>query len=634
MKQRKRLLPPATFFMRLVLGGFALTTAGHAATQNPTLSVRLDQNMVRTQISLVDRQAHLLRVETCIKDVTADEVDFSMPVWTPGSYLVREFARHVLDFTAHDSNGTRLPAAKLNKNTWRVNTAGSGEVCISYSLYANERSVRTSHVDADHAFLSPAGVFFRVSDRPDAAHAITIDAPAGWGVFTGLPNQQGSWIASNFDVLVDSPIEVGPHETLEFEFDGTPHRIVLAGTTDIDKEKMAEDISKIVSEVSSIFGQHPFEDYTFIISLVDSGGGGLEHLNSSVCMANRWDLENPDKYRNFLSLVAHEYFHAWNVKRFRPEALGPFDYNNEVYTRDLWVAEGITSYYDDLCTLRAGFYEKPAKYLEERAKAFKKEADRAGSRRMSMAESSHEAWIKLYRPDENSTNSTISYYTKGALVTLMLDLRIRRLSSGNHTLRDVLRKGWETYTVHGKGFPEGAVAELSSDVVGEEMADFFETYVNGTAALKPNDELRWVGLELKVQPDSSKSSLEKDADGFPLAAWLGMTTKSSNGLCRIDTVVEGGPAWLAGLNHDDLILAIGESRVTSSNLQNRLERAGPGSLEFTLYRGQSLRRIEVTPERRRLESWKIEPLENISDEQAAAYQEWLGSPHPAHGKSN
>lgn len=632
MKQRTRFLPTARSVIRIALAGFALTIAGHAAFQDPTLSARSDQNMVRTHIRLVDRQAHLLHVETCIKNVAADEVDFSMPVWTPGSYLVREYARNVLDFAAHDKSGNPLVASKLNKNTWRVNTTGTEEICVSYSLYANERSVRTSHVDADHAFLSPAGVFFRVSDRPDAAHEITIDAPTDWSVFTGLPNQQGSWVASDFDVLVDSPIEVGPHEALDFDLDGTPHRIVLAGTTDVDREKLVADISKIVSEVSSIFGQHPFENYTFIISLVDSGGGGLEHLNSSVCMANRWDLDNPDKYRGFLSLVAHEYFHAWNVKRFRPEALGPFDYNDEVYTRDLWVAEGITSYYDDLSTLRAGFYDKPTKYLEERAKAFKKEADRAGSQRMSMAESSHEAWIKLYRPDENSTNSTISYYTKGALVALMLDLRIRRLSSGSRTLRDVLRLGWKTYTANGRGFPEGAMAELSSEVAGEDMAAFFETYVNGTAGLEPNDELRWVGLELKVQPDSSESSLEKDPDGFPLAAWLGMTTKNSSGLCRIDTVVEGGPAWLAGLNHDDLLLAIGDTRISSSNLQNRLERAGTGSLEFTLFRGQNLRRIEVTPERRRLESWKMTPLEKISDEQATAYQEWLGSAHPARNK--
>jgi predicted metalloprotease with PDZ domain len=585
--------------------------------------------MVRTNIRLADRHAHLIHVDTNLDEVTAEHVDFSMPVWTPGSYLIREFARHVLDFSARDGEGKRLPVTKLDKNTWRVTTSGAAELSVSYSLYANEVSVRTSHVDADHAFLSPAGLFFRVSDRPDAAHEITVDCPDGWEVFTGLPSSGDSWIAADFDTLIDSPLEVGPHEVLGIHLDGTPHRIVLAGATDVDRDQLKADISKIIAEVSSIFGQLPFEHYTFIISLVDSGRGGLEHLNSSVCMANRWELSKPEKYRDFLSLVAHEYFHAWNVKRFRPEALGPFDYDTEVYTRDLWVAEGITSYYDDLCTLRAGFYDKPEKYLEERATAFKKEAERAGSRRMSMAESSHEAWIKLYRPDENSTNSSISYYSKGALVSFMLDLRIRRSSSGTHCLHDALRLGWETYTTKGVGFPEGAMTALASEVAGEDLAPFFETCVNGTAPLEPNDDLRWVGLELRLEPEPSKRSLEKDGDGFPLGPWLGMTAKNSGGLCRIDTLVEGGPAWTAGLNHGDLLLAIGDTRVSAGNLQERLDRAGSGTLEFTFFRGQSMRHLEVTPDVRRLETWKISPIDQITDEQAAAYEQWLGTPHPA-----
>lgn len=585
--------------------------------------------MVRTHIDLADRQAHLVRLETSIDGVESDHIDFSMPVWTPGSYLVREYARHVLDFQARDPAGQPLPVTRLDKNTWRVDTVGHAAVSISYSVYANELSVRTSHVDSDHAFLSPAGLFFRVSDRPDAAHEITVDSPEGWEVFTGMPHVGNTWVAADFDVLVDSPLEVGPHEALGFDVDGVPHRIVLAGQSDVDREQLVSDISKIVTEVSSIFGHHPFADYTFIISMVDSGGGGLEHLNSSVCMANRWDLSKPDKYRGFLSLVAHEYFHAWNVKRFRPEALGPFDYDNEVYTRDLWVAEGITSYYDDLCTLRAGFYDKPETYLEERAKAFQKEADRAGSRRMSMAESSHEAWIKLYRPDENSTNTTISYYSKGALVSFMLDLRIRRLSSGSRSLQDALRLGWETYTTKGVGFPEDAMSTLSSEVAGDDMSVFFDTYVRGTAPLEPNDDLRWVGLELKVEPGSTKRPIGKDADGFPLSPWLGVTTKSSSGLCRIDTVTEGGPAWIAGLNHDDLVLAIGEARVSSSSLQDRLDRTPAGPVEITFFRGQSLRRLSLTPELKRLESWKLVPLETVSDEQAAAYETWLGVPHPS-----
>ncbi len=585
--------------------------------------------MVRTHISLSDRHAHLVHLETNLRDVSADVVEFSMPVWTPGSYLVREFARNVLDFSARDGEGTSLAVSKVDKNTWRVETAGASSLTVSYTVYANELSVRTSEVNAEHAFLSPAGLFFQVSDRPEAAHQLSVECPQGWSVFTGLPHSDGSWTASSFDILVDSPLEVGPHETFQFEHDGVPHRVVLAGRSHLDQVQLKQDIAKIVAEVASVFGQMPFDDYTFIMSMVDSGGGGLEHLNSSVCMTNRWEVTKPDKYRGFLSLIAHEYFHAWNVKRFRPEALGPFDYEREVYTRDLWVAEGITSYLDDLSTLRAGFYDKTSRYLDERAEAFRKEAERPGSKRMSMADSSHSAWIKLYRPDENSANSSISYYSKGALVSLMLDLRIRRLTSGQRTIADVLRLGWDRYTTKGVGFPEGAMQELASEIAGDDLGPFFSDYIHGTVPLQPNDDLRWVGMKLEAKPESTERPLDLDEEGFALEAWLGASTSNSGGLCRVDKVVEGGPAWKAGLNHADLILAINGTRASSGNLQDRLDRAGPGEVEISFFRGQSLRTLRVTPERRRLENWKLVPLETLTDEQASAFELWLKSPHPS-----
>ncbi len=606
--------------------------AARSAPPLPSTPMTPTTPAVRSIVRLHETHAHRIHVETTVEHVDGETLDVSMPVWTPGSYLVREYARHVLDLAARDADGAPLPVTKLDKNTWRVTTRGSATVTVSYALHANERSVRTNHADADHAFLSPAGVFMRVSDRPDAPHRITVEAPDEWEVFTSLPRDGQAFVAADFDVLVDSPLEVGPHEVLAFEHDGVPHRIVLAGDNELDRDVLLTDVTAIVAEVASVFGHMPFEDYTFILAFVDSGGGGLEHLASSVCMIDRWAVtSSADKYRNVLSLIAHEYFHAWNVKRFRPEALGPFDYDREVYTRDLWVAEGVTSYYDDLCTLRAGYYPDAKKYLEERANAFRKEAERPASQRMSMAQSSHDAWIKLYRPDENSANSTISYYSKGALVAMMLDLRILRLTAGRAGLRDVLRLGWETYTTQGIGFPEGAFQQLASEVAGEDLASFFDAYVRGTDPLAPDDDLRWVGLRLTVKPKApGDRRLEEDADGFPLEPRLGLDTSGANGLCKIDAVLEGGPAWSAGLNPDDLLLAIDGMRVSPGDLRDRLDRAGGGGpVEVTFFRGQSLRRVLVEPELRRLEDWSLEPLDEVTDEQAAAYEAWLGSKHPS-----
>ena len=588
-----------------------------------------EASMIRYQLSFPDRQAHRVDVRLEVDTDGAATVDVSMPVWTPGSYLVREFAKNVLDLTAEAPDGGALAVQKVDKNTWRVSTGGAERVAVTYTLHANERSVRTNHVDEGHAFLSPAATFLRVDGREAAPHRIEFELPEGWGAFSGLEERDGGFTARDYDLLVDSPFELGPHEVLEFEHDGVPHYLVLAGENDLDREKFVEDVRTIVAEVASVFGTMPFERYTFLLLLVDQGGGGLEHLDSSVCMGSRWGLHDPKRYRGFLSLIAHEYFHAWNVKRFRPVALGPFDYDRENYTPDLWVCEGVTSYYDDLCTLRAGFYDKPAKYLSERADAWRKEAERPGSQRMSLAQSSHDAWIKLYRPDDNSTNSSISYYSKGALVALQLDLRIRRLTGGRSTLATALRIGWEQTAAKGEGFPERGMEAFASEAAGEDLTSWFDGVVRGTDPLAPNDDLRWVGMELKVVPKKNPRDLPQDAQGFPLEPSLGITTRSQDGFVRVDNVLEGGAAWHAGLQHDDLVVAVDDLRVSTSTLGHRLERAAGGPVELVFLRDQTLHRLTVQPDQRRLEDWKLAPLEEVTDEQAAAYEEWTGFPHPS-----
>lgn len=585
--------------------------------------------MIRYHVSFPELLAHRVQVRMSLGGLDGGALDIAMPVWSPGSYLVREYARHVLDLQASSASGETLATEKIAKNIWRIHTNGATAVQVDYALYANELSVRTNEVNGQHAFLQSPGTFFRHEGSAAAPHHITVDPPLGWDVFTPLSKETDGWTATDYDELADSPFELGPHEQLSFEVNGVTHHMVMAGESDVDSEQLLKDVTTICTEVASIFGQMPFDDYMFIFLLVDSGGGGLEHKNSSVCMSNRWDLVKPKNYRRFLSLVAHEYFHAWNVKRFRPEALGPFDYDTENYTPDLWVAEGITSYFDDLSTARAGFVDKIETYLDDRASAFRSEAERPGSARTSLTASSFDAWIKLYRPDENSTNSTVSYYSKGALVAFMLDMRIRRLSAGERGLADVLRLGWSRYTAQDQGFPAGALLTLSGEVAGTDLTGFFDAYVNGTAPLAPNEDLAWVGLALEVTPDKTERQLPQDDDGFTLEPWLGITTQSKSGLVSVNTVLEGGPAYAAGLNHDDLILAIDEMRVTPSTLSNRLDRTAGAEISLTLYRGQELKVLKVTPELRRLSQWKLSPVADVSDEQLAAFRNWCGWDHPS-----
>ena len=585
--------------------------------------------MISYDVDLSRAAAHRVAVRMSVRPADAPTLDVALPVWTPGSYLVREFARNVLDLSATDAEGQPLPVEKLDKNTWRVATGGAGLVRIDYELYANERSVRTSHADDRHAFLSPAATFLFVRGRLDEPHRVTVAAPRGWRVFTALAEDGGGWRADDYDTLVDSPLEVGPHRVLEYEQQGVPFRIVLAGEGAVDEERLRDDTAQVTASVAGIFGSLPFERYLFLFELVDSGGGGLEHEDCCVCMVSRWSLSKPSDYRGFLGLVAHEFFHAWNVKRFRPAALGPFDYDKENYTADLWVAEGITSYYDDLSVLRAGLYPKVEDYLSDRAKGFKELAELPGARRMSLARASRDTWIKFYRPDENSSNSSVSYYSKGALVALMLDLRIARLTSGERGLADVLRLGWQRYTAAGQGYPEGAIAALASEVAGADLSGFFADYVDGTEPLDPSADLARVGLRLSVEPETTERDLARDPDGFPLAPTLGVTTVDEAGLCKVSVVLEDGAAFAAGLSVDDVILAVDEMRVGPGTLQDRLDRTRGEPIALTVWRGQSLRRIDVTPRLQRLESWKLLPVEQPSAEQKEAFERWTGAELPA-----
>jgi len=585
--------------------------------------------MIRYHLTFEEAREHRVHVRMTVPEAPAGGFEVAMPVWTPGSYLVREFARNVSDLSAADARGVALPVAKRDKNTWRVETAAAGAVTLDYTLYANERSVRTSHVDDGHAFLSPAATFLFVRGGERQPHAVSVAAPPGWEVFTGLRRDGGGWLAPDYDTLVDSPLEIGPHRVLTFEVQGVPFRVVLAGEGALDETALQDDAQKVAAEVASIFGRMPFDDYTFLVELVDNGGGGLEHRNSCVCMTSRWSLNQKKEYRRFLDLLAHEFFHAWNVKRFRPAALGPFDWDRENYTRDLWVAEGITSYYDDLSIVRAGFADKVTEYLERLGQGFREIAELPGARRMSLSQASMDAWIKYYRPDENSRNTSVSYYTKGGLVALMLDLRIRRLSGGRATLADALRLGWKRYTERGEGYPDGAMLALASEAAGSDLAAFFAAYVDGTEELRPDEDLAWVGLRLGSEPAKAERDLPRDAEGYLLSPELGALTADDAGLCKLTAVLEGGAAFEAGLNVNDLILAVDGMRVTNATLQDRLDRTRGEPVEIVFYRGQALRTLTARPRLQRLAEWKLLPVEAATARQQEAFKAWCGWDFPA-----
>ncbi|MBA3334310.1 MAG: M61 family metallopeptidase, partial [Acidobacteria bacterium] len=380
-------------------------------------------------VSMSKPWTHLLEVEMRYRAPNMPAMaELKMPVWTPGSYLVREYARHVEDFTAKDAGGNNLTWQKINKNTWQIDTRGAKEIVARYNVYANELTVRTNELNDQHAFFTNAALLMFPKDGLSQPSTVKVLPYGNWKVATGLPkieNQTNTFRAENFDVLYDSPFEVGNFTETTFVFRGVPHRLIFEGEGNYDLQKTAKDIEKIVAQGVEIFGEIPYKDYLFIVNL--RGGGGLEHLNSTALQWNKFGFKPEASYRGFLNLVAHEYFHLWNVKRIRPDTLGPFDYENENYTKSLWVAEGTTAYYEGVLLRRAGL-NTDKDVLNSKTALIQALQNRPGRTETNLENTSFDAWIKYYRPDENAVNNQISYYDKGELVNFLLDIEIRSSS--------------------------------------------------------------------------------------------------------------------------------------------------------------------------------------------------------------
>ncbi|HET7322194.1 MAG TPA: hypothetical protein VFI96_06840, partial [Longimicrobiaceae bacterium] len=356
---------------------------------------------MRYQLSMPEPHSHLFQVE--IRLDADGPVELAMPSWTPGSYLMREFARHVQNFSA-ECDGAPVAWQKVSKSVWRVEAPTGRELTVRYRVYANETSVRTSHLDSTHGYVNGASVFLFVRGREQEPIELEIDAPEDWRATTSLPARGDfHFTARNYDELVDSPVEIGTHTLLEWEQEGVPHRYAIWGRGNYDADRLVADTRRIIAAESEMFGGLPYDQYTFILHLLPEGRGGLEHAASSSLQASRWTFEG-EQYEDFLALVAHEFFHVWNAKRIRPEVLGPFDYTAENYTRNLWVVEGLTTYYTDLMIRRAGIISEE-RYLKRLADSIGRMQMLPGRRHQTLEESSFDTWIRFYRPDEHTPNS-------------------------------------------------------------------------------------------------------------------------------------------------------------------------------------------------------------------------------------
>ena len=500
------------------------------------------------EVSFKEPQAHYAEVEMNVSGIAAKNyIDLKMPTWTPGSYLIREFSKSVESFEAKAA-GKNLKFEKISKNTWRVHNVKANSVKVNYRVYAFEISVRTAFIDEAHAFLSPTGIFMYPDGMIKTPSTVKIIPFNTWSkVSTGLEPVKGekfTYTASDFDILFDSPIEVGNQDVFEFDAAGVKHEVAMYGGGNYDKERLKVDMAKIVEEGTKIYGENPNKHYTFIVHNYERGSGGLEHLNSTTLGASRNGYGSERGYKSFLSLVAHEYYHLWNVKRLRPKALGPFDYENENYTTNLWVAEGFTSYYGSKLMIRAGHTDLNG-FVTSLLGGVGTVLNTPGSKVQSAASSSFDAWIIGYRPNENSNNNSISYYTKGEVVGMLMDLEIANATKGTKSLDDVMKAMYDLYYKNLKrGYTDAEFKAMVEKVSGISFNSFWDKYVNGTDDIEYVKYLAMAGFNV-VNENANRN-----------VPFLGVTATRKDNKVVIATVARNSGAWIDGINVNDELISI------------------------------------------------------------------------------
>jgi predicted metalloprotease with PDZ domain len=555
---------------------------------------------------------HYFQMEVVVTNSKSKETEWFMPVWTPGSYLVREFSKNIDRVTATDQEGNPLEVIKMTKNTWKVKNQKK-DYTLKYRVYAFEESVRTSYLDDQHAQFMPTSACLYPVDM-DIPVTLQFYPPAGWEKIT-TPMAEGNtpWIrhCGGMDELFDSPVEMGNQFIFPFMAAGKPHELVMVGQGNYHADSLVQELIKVVEKQTEVFQENPTGPYYFIVNNTQQRGGGLEHMNAT-CIQFPRDAYSGRGWIGLMSLLSHEYFHIWNAKRLRPAGLGPFDYSAENYTTSLWIGEGLTSYYDDLIMLRSGIITKEDYWLTLQG-ILNSVVNNYGDAYQSLAESSFDAWIKAYRRSENSNNTEVSYYTKGALMGMLLDMLIIGNSNAQYSLDDAMRKAWKDFYKSGnKGYTEEDFKKILEFYAGENLDWFYNQYIFGNAPIDYAFFLDKVGMQAV------------HVGGSDAKPYLGVSMGTGN---VISSLREDSPAAKAGLNAFDQVLAInGVGIVTTVDKELEKYRIGD-QIDITVNRRGLTRTFKVKLGSNPNMNLQLTPLENPTEDQVRNYKKWM---HIAH----
>ncbi len=599
-----------------------------------------DPALIRYRVRLADLDRHWFEIECRIEE-PAEEQRFSLPAWIPGSYLLRDFARHVVQVAA-TSGRESLAVTKTAAATWAVRGAGR-TLTFTITVYALDQSVRGAYLDRQRGYFNGPCVFALPEGRDAEPIEVTLEPPPhslceDWRVATALAPGEidergfGVYQAQDYDELLDHPVEIGEHESVEFEAGGVPHHLVVAGRFESDLERVAVDLKQLCTAQIEFFGTPaPFDRYWLLGLAVGDGYGGLEHRASTSLIFSRDDLPKigetgqPRDYQRFLALVSHEYFHAWHVKRTKPAAFMPYRLDRRIHTRLLWVFEGITSYYQELLLLRSGVVGVAA-FLQRLGELLTRVYRLPGRFKQSLAESSFDAWDVLYRPEPHHPNTAISYYTKGAMVALALDLKLRLDTAGRTSLDDVVRELWLRYGARGIGVPEDGFEQLAAELSGLDLAAFFASAVRGTDDPPLKELLAEFGVALETRAQAAaddRGGAARAGNGELLT--LGVATREREQGLELVSVLDGGAAERAGLNPGDVLIAIDRLRVTGRNLQRRLARFESGErVTASVFRGDELLEVGVVLKAAPLDTCYLVVRDQAEPKALERRRAWLG----------
>lgn len=586
---------------------------------SPAAQAQATGAVVHHQLSFPELRQQYIQV-TAEFPADGEQTLLILPSWTPGAYRIRDYAADIDQLRATNGQGRRLTARKVAKDAWRVDTGGLQQFSVTYRVHAAELNPATSYASAEFVLINGPSVFLYSQGSRQLPQQVSIRVPDGLGrAMSPLPQSAETFIADDYDQLLDNPVVIAEADITEFSVDGHDYIVAHVGDTSLwDTRAAAADLRDLVAATNAFWGEVPLERPYWFFNLLVERGGGLEHNHGTVMMASRWQMRSRADYIQWLSLAAHEYFHAWNVRRLRPEGLEHYDYRREQYTPDLWLAEGLTSYYDDLLLSRAGVIE-PAEYLDRLARQIHSLELTPGRARLSLRQASRDAWIRQYQPDANAINSTVSYYIKGAVLGFALDARLRQVGRGDVTLDQVLRALYDA--PGGRVYGEDSFLAQVNALADAETAAWLDGLLDTPADPDIDSALDWFGLALNRRPGTTG---ETDAD-LPRPGGLGINWDSDNARLVVAAVVDGYSAARAGVLPGDELLAINNERVTRASFEDRKRRLREGEwVELLLSRHGRIQHLSLQLGAERPTHYEIGLQEGFGRRELRRMGDWLG----------